>query len=118
MTEGNPMMYVGAVGLILIGLFTVLSKRNLIKIIVGLSVLDTGVNVLLIAIGYIHNRTAPIITRMHNSPSRMVDPLPQALVLTAIVIGLGVTALALALAIRVYGHYKTLDTHKIRGLKW
>jgi multicomponent Na+:H+ antiporter subunit C len=51
-------------------------------------------------------------------PSKMVDPIPQALVLTAIVIGLGVTALALALAIRVYGHYKTLDTRKIRGLKW
>ena len=118
MTAGNPMMYVGAVGLILIGLFTVLSKRNLIKIIVGLTVLDTGVNVLLIAIGYIHNRTAPIITATHNNPSKMVDPLPQALVLTAIVIGLGVTALALALAIRVYGHYKTLDTSKIRGLKW
>lgn len=118
MTIGNPMMYVGAVGLILIGLFTVLSKRNLIKIIIGLTVLNTGVNLLLVAIGYIHNRTAPIITRTYTDPSKMVDPVPQALVLTAIVIGLGVTALALALAIRVYGHYQTLDTHKIRGLKW
>ncbi len=118
MTIGNPMMYVGAVGLILIGLFTVLSKRNLIKIIIGLTVLGTGVNLLLVAIGYIHNRTAPIITRTYTDPSKMVDPVPQALVLTAIVIGLGVTALALALAIRVYGHYQTLDTHKIRGLKW
>lgn len=118
MTAGNPIMYVGAVGLILIGLFTVLSKRNLIKIIVGLSVLNTGVNLLLIAIGYIHNRTAPIITQTYTDPSKMVDPVPQALVLTAIVIGLGVTALALALAIRVYGHYQTLDARKIRGLKW
>ncbi len=118
MTIGNPMMYVGAVGLIMIGLFTMLSKRNLIKIIVGLTLLDTGVNLLLIAIGYIHDRTAPIITHAHMDPSKMVDPIPQALVLTAIVIGLGVTALALALAIRVYGHYKTLDTRKIRGLKW
>ena len=118
MTIGNPMMYVGAVGLIMIGLLTVLSKRNLIKIIVGLTLLDTGVNLLLIAIGYIHNRTAPIVTRAYTDPTKMVDPVPQALVLTAIVIGLGVTALALALAIRVYGHYKTLDTSKIRGLKW
>ncbi|MEA3239547.1 MAG: sodium:proton antiporter [Candidatus Bipolaricaulota bacterium] len=118
MTIGNPIMYVGAVGLIMIGLFTMLSKRNLIKIIIGLTLLDTGVNLLLIAIGYIHNRTAPIITKAYTNPSKMVDPIPQALVLTAIVIGLGVTALALALAIRVYGHYKTLDTRKMRGLKW
>lgn len=118
MTLGNPMVYVGAVGLILIGLFTVLSKRNLIKIIVGLTLLDTGVNLLLIAVGYIHNRTAPIFTKMHANSAAMVDPIPQALVLTAIVIGVGVLALALALAIRVYGHYKTLDTSKMKGLKW
>ncbi len=118
MTVGNPMMYVGAVGLIMIGLLTVLSKRNLIKIIVGLMVMDTGVNLLLIAIGYIHNRTAPVLTQAHSDPTNMVDPVPQALVLTAIVIGLGVIALALALAIRVYGHYGTLDTQEIRGLKW
>jgi len=115
---GNPMMYVGAVGLVFIGLLIVIAKRNLIKIIVGLSIMDTGVNLLLIAIGYIHNRTAPIITKTHADTATMVDPVPQALVLTAIVIGLGVTALALALAIKIYEHYKTLDTRKIRGLKW
>ena len=117
MNAGNPMFYVGAVGLILIGLFTVLTKRNLIKIVIGLTVLDTGVNILLVAIGYIHNRTAPILTQEHLDPTKMVDPVPQALVLTAIVIGLGVTALALGLAVRAYRHYKTLDTNKMRGLK-
>jgi len=48
----------------------------------------------------------------------VVDPVPQALVLTAIVIGVGVLALALALAIQVYRHYGTLDVAKIKGLKW
>jgi len=48
----------------------------------------------------------------------MVDPVPQALVLTAIVIGLGVTAVALALVIRLYDHHKTLNINKIRKLKW
>ncbi len=118
MNAGDPMFYVGAAGLILIGLFTVLTKRNLIKIIIGLSMLDSGVNLLLIAVGYVHGHTAPIYTKAHANPANMVDPVPQALVLTAIVIGLGVTALALALAIRAYGHYKTLDTRKMRGLKW
>lgn len=118
MNAGDPMAYAGAVGLILIGLFTVITRRNLIKIIIGLTLLDGGVNLLLVAVGYIQGRTAPIITSAHPDTARMVDPIPQALVLTAIVIGLGVTALGLGLAIRVYGHYNTLDTRKIRGLKW
>lgn len=118
MNAGDPMFYVGAVGLIMIGLFTVLTKHNLIKIIIGLSMLDSGVNLLLIAVGYIHGRTAPIYTTAYANPAHMVDPIPQALVLTAIVIDLGVTALALALAIRAYGHDKTLDARKIRRLKW
>jgi len=48
----------------------------------------------------------------------MVDPVPQALVLTAIVIGLAVLALALSLAIRLYNHYGTLNLEKIKEQKW
>jgi multicomponent Na+:H+ antiporter subunit C len=48
----------------------------------------------------------------------MVDPVPQALVLTAIVIGVAVTALALTIVIRLHDHHKTLDISKIRELKW
>jgi multicomponent Na+:H+ antiporter subunit C len=120
---GSAMYYVGAGALILIGFYMVLVKSNLIKIMLGISFLDTGLHVLLIAIGYVRGRTAPIVTETLRESSKsavpqLVDPVPQALVLTAIVIGVGVLALGLSMAIRVYKHYGTLDAGEIRGLKW
>jgi multicomponent Na+:H+ antiporter subunit C len=114
----NYIYYIGAFGLIFIGLYIILIKRNLIKVIIGLSILDTGINLFLIAIGYIREGTAPIFEKGGIKIGRMVDPVPQALVLTAIVIGVAVLALALSLAIRLYHHYGTLNLRKIREQKW
>jgi len=127
MMGGNE-LYVGtAILLILIGLATVLVKRNILKIALGFSIMDTGVNLLIVALGYLPGRTAPII----DSPdlfsdraarivdaAKVVDPIPQALVLTAIVIGVGVTALMLAYVVRLYAATGTLDIDEIRRLKW
>lgn len=110
--------YITSVLLILIGMYAVLVKRNLVKIVIGLTIIDAGVHLLLIAIGYVKDATAPIFSMDSLTADKMVDPVPQALVLTAIVIGLGVTAVALALVIRLYDHHKTLDIDKIRKLKW
>ena len=110
--------YIGCFSLILIGLYVVLVKSNLIKVIIGINLMDTGVNLFLVATGYIHAGTAPIFTSSGQQAEEMVDPVPQALVLTAIVIGVSVLALALSLAIRVYEHYGTLNLRKIKGLKW
>jgi len=110
--------YIGAFSLIFIGLFIMLVKRNLIKVIIGLSILETGVNLFLISVGYISKGTAPIFSKSTLEYEVMVDPVPQALVLTAIVIGVAVLALALSLAIRLYQHYGVLDLRKIKELKW
>ena len=110
--------YIGAFGLIFVGLYIILVKRNLIKVIIGLGILDTGVNLFLISIGYITKGTAPIFSRPEIDADLMVDPVPQALVLTAIVIGVAVLALALSLAIRLYQHYGTLNLRRIREQKW
>ena len=110
--------YIGAFSLILIGLYIILVKHNLIKVIIGLGILDTGVNLFLISVGYITKGTAPIFSRSDIDPENMVDPVPQALVLTAIVIGVAVLALALSLAIRLYQHYDTLNLRKIREQRW
>ncbi|MFW6137960.1 MAG: sodium:proton antiporter [Spirochaetota bacterium] len=112
------MYYIGAFGLIFIGIYIVLVKRNLIKVIIGLSILDTGINLFLISIGYISQGTAPIFEKIDIEISRMVDPVPQALVLTAIVIGVAVLALALSLAIRLYQHFGTLNLRKIKDQRW
>ena len=110
--------YIGAFGLIFIGLFIILVKHNLIKVIIGLSILETGVNLFLISVGYISKGTAPIFSKLGIEAERMVDPVPQALVLTAIVIGVAVLALALSLAIRLYHHYGVLDLRKIKEQRW
>jgi len=109
----------GSILLILIGLYGVITKRNLIKILIGLSLMDTGVNVLLVSLGYVENGNAPILTSIiKNNSGAFVDPVPQALVLTAIVIGIAILALGLAVTIKIYEKYGTLDISKIRGLKW
>jgi len=110
--------YIGAFGLIFIGLFIMLVKHNLIKVIIGLSILETGVNLFLVAVGYISKGTAPIFSNSSIEAERMVDPVPQALVLTAIVIGVAVLALALSLAIRLYQHYGVLDLRQIKEQRW
>ena len=119
----NTMYYVAAGALILIGFYMVLVKTNLIKIMLGISFLDTGVHVLLVAIGYVRGRTAPIVsealrTSGEGAAPELVDPVPQALVLTAIVIGVGVLALGLSIVIRLYKHYGTLDARESKGLTW
>ncbi len=111
--------YIGCFALVLIGLYVVLVKSNLIKVIIGINLIDTGVNLFLISVGYIRAGTAPIFSEaMEAAKEPMVDPVPQALVLTAIVIGVSVLALALSVAIRLHGHYGTLDLRKIKELKW
>lgn len=112
-------VYATSILLILIGLYAVLTKKSLIKIIIGLSIIDGGIHLLLIGIGYIKDGTAPIFSPGYeNAADKMVDPVPQALVLTAIVIGFAVTAVALSLIIRLYRHHKTLNIDEIKNLKW
>jgi multicomponent Na+:H+ antiporter subunit C len=112
-------VYGASILLILIGLYAVLTKRSLIKIVIGLSIIDGGIHLLLIAIGYIRNGTAPIFSPGYEkAAAQMVDPVPQALVLTAIVIGFAVTAVALSLVIRLYRHHHTLEIDEIKTLKW
>jgi len=111
--------YGSAIALILIGLYAALVKKNLIKIVIGLSIVDSGINLLLVSLGYLKGGTAPIFSPAAlASGQKMVDPVPQALVLTAIVIGFGVTAVALSLVIRLYRHHKTLLIDDIKELKW
>ena len=110
--------YVGCFALVFVGLYVVLAKSNLIKVIIGINLIDTGVNLFLVSSGYLQGGTAPILSAAAGTSEPMVDPVPQALVLTAIVIGVSVLALALSVAIRLYGHYGTLDLRKIKELKW
>ena len=108
-------------GLIIIGLWGMLTQRNLIRIIIGFSLTDTGIHLVMVSIGYITGGTAPIINDavpMAEAASRIVDPVPSALVLTAIVIGLGVTAVMLSFAVRIYRTRNTLMIDECSESKW
>ena len=110
------MIYLLCLVLFCVGIYGLLSNRNIIKMIVGLIIAEHAVNLFFILVAYRRNGRAPILSA--DVPiTQMVDPLPQALVLTAIVIGLATTALLVALAIRIYGKYGTYDIAKIRELR-
>lgn len=96
-----------------VGFTTLLLKRNLIKKIIGLNIMDTAVYLLLTSIGYIRGRTAPILTDGVTSAKYYVNPIPSGLVLTGIVVSVSVTALMLALTVRLYRRYHTLDFDRI-----
>jgi multicomponent Na+:H+ antiporter subunit C len=113
-------MFTGFV-LLVIGVWGMLTQRNLIKIVIGFSLFTTGLNITIVSISYIKNSTAPILDKavdMANAGNLVADPLPQALVLTSIVIGLGVTALMLTYVLRMYKEKKSLDINSYTDLKW
>ena len=106
-------LYVAAFGLILIGSAGIVLSSHLVRIIFGIALLEAGANLLLLLATYREGAAAPIIVDGH-VPLTMADPVPQALVLTAIVIGVGILALALSLALRVQRAYGTLDMREVR----
>lgn len=102
--------------LFLVGLYGVITRRNLIKIAISLSIMEFSTFLLFALIGYIDGGIAPIVDPA-NPVRTYVDPLPQALVLTAIVIGLATTAMLMAVIIRLYRKYGTFDIREIKSLR-
>ncbi|MBN2724380.1 MAG: cation:proton antiporter subunit C [Deltaproteobacteria bacterium] len=109
----NPVFLfgIGAFALMMIGLYGVLTHKNIFRLILSLGLMETGVNLFIVAASYWDGVRAPILGKIFNvkTADSYADPLPQALVLTSIVIGLGVTALALALMIKYREGTGTLE---------
>ena len=113
--------------LFIIGLYCAVVKKNMVKIVIGIMIMEYAVNLFLIMLGYRFGGSAPIVDAGQLEPglgkvtagflNTSVDPLPQALVLTAIVISLGSLALMISICIRTYEKYGTFDITKIRRLK-
>ena len=101
--------------LIVLGLAVMLSKRNIVKILMGVSLMESAVNLFLVATGYRHDGVAPIYTNVPAGP--MVLPTAQALTLTSIVIGVATSAMMLSFAMVIYKKYGTTDIQKIQKLK-
>lgn len=102
-----------AILLFVIGFCMLLFDRNLLKKVIGLDIMDSGVFLLLADRGYITGRTVPIIVDGVTSMEHYVNPIPAGLVLTGIVVSVSVSAVMLSLTVRIYQTYRTLDMDKL-----
>jgi multicomponent Na+:H+ antiporter subunit C len=101
--------------LLMIGLYCVLARTNIIKSIIGLSIFQSAVFLLYISMDKVDGGTAPIIQEGVENQI-FANPLPQVLILTAIVVGISTTALALAVAVRIKEAYGTIEEDKIQEM--
>jgi multicomponent Na+:H+ antiporter subunit C len=105
--------YWAVIFLMMTGFYIVMSSRNLIKKMVGLSLFQTSVFILYITLGKVSDGTAPILAAASTAYS---NPLPHVLILTAIVVGVATTALGMALIIRIQESYGTIEEDDIQSL--
>ncbi len=103
--------YLVAVILFIIGMHTMLTHSNMVKKVIAMNIMEVSVFLLFVAIGYIKGGSAPIVRE--SSDLIYVNPLPGALMLTGIVVGISVTAYALSLIVKIYRYYGTVDADEI-----
>lgn len=104
------------IALMVVGLYAVLAKGNLVKKVIGLNVLQTAVFLFYIAIGRIDGGTVPVYWDEKPAGTPYENPVPHVLMLTAIVVGVSITAVALALIVRMKAAYGTIDEGEILAL--
>jgi multicomponent Na+:H+ antiporter subunit C len=119
MTSAN-LPYFLCIVLFVIGLYAVVAKRNLIKIVIGLLIMQHSVNCFLVLLCYRTSGVPPVLTEQA-TPAGFTTPfsdtLPQALIFTSIIIGLGMLAFTVALTVRLYNKCGTFDITEIKRLK-
>jgi multicomponent Na+:H+ antiporter subunit C len=116
--------YLAAVALFGTGLYVLLTRRNLIKIVMGLSLMEASTYLFLVSLAYRAGSTAPILlspppghTARQLAHGNVADPVLQNFCLTAVVIGVAVTAVFLSVVVRVAQHYRTLDADQVRAMR-
>jgi multicomponent Na+:H+ antiporter subunit C len=116
--------YLAAAALLGIGLYAVLTRRNMIKMVMGLSLMEAATYLFMISLAYRSGSTAPVL--LNPPPGQTVrglahgnvaDPVLQNFCLTAVVIGVAVTAVFLSVVVRIAQHYRTLDSDQVRELR-
>ena len=101
--------------LMMAGFYTVIARGNLIKKIVGLNIFQTSVFLLYITMGKVEGATAPIF-EAGVTDQLYSNPLPQVLILTAIVVGISTTALGLGIVVRIKEEYGSIEEHEIHQI--
>ncbi len=101
-----------AIILMLIGLYALIAKQNLVKKLIGLNIFQTAIFLFYISLGEVEGGTAPIYLP-EGVDALYVNPVPHVLMLTAIVVGVSVTAVALSLIVRIYEEYGVIDEDEL-----
>ena len=104
MNNGTILLFTSLI-LVILGLYTVVTKKNLLKIIIGMEIMATGVNINFIGLSLLKN-------------PQLIDPTSHALAIISILLDGALVGVALAMTLVVYRKFKTLDTDKIRRLRW
>jgi multicomponent Na+:H+ antiporter subunit C len=106
--------------LMMIGLYAMIAKNNLIKKLVGMKIFQSAIFLFYVSIGYKRDGTIPIIENAHGGHGAVghaadyINPLPHVLMLTAIVVSVATFGVAMALAVRIYQRYQTLEEDELR----
>lgn len=101
--------------LLMIGMYAVMTRPNLLKKLLGMSIFQSAVFLLYISMDKIDGGTAPILR--DGMPNELYsNPLPQVLILTAIVVGIATLALGLAIVVRIQEEYGTIEDDEIRRI--
>ena len=98
-----------AIGLLMLGLYTMIVHRNLAKKIVGMTIFQTAIILLFLVTSIKRSATLPVVFGEHPDAAAFMNPLPHALMLTAIVVMVATTGVALAILIRLYARYGSLE---------
>ena len=116
-TLANRYTYVLFALLVVVGLYMVVASSNLVKKVIGLNIFQTGLFLFFVTTAFVDGGSSPVIPKEADAGAAFASPLPQVLVLTAIVVGVALTAVALALVIRIYDAYGTLDEKTLREVR-
>ncbi len=108
---------VGSMALFFVGLFGLLTRRHLIKVFISIAMMETALFLLFIGLSYEKNLIAPIIDATHSDVTMMNDPIPHAMILTAIVIGMAVLALGASFSIEYYKFTGKTDIDEMNSLR-
>ncbi len=116
--------YVASAALFCIGLWAVLTRRNLVKIVMGLSLMESSMYLLLVSMAYRKGGTAPVLVNLPEGRAvesvvrgPVADAVLQNFCITAVIIGVAVTGVFLAVVVRVAQHYRTLDADEVRAMR-
>ncbi len=101
--------------LLMIGFYAVIAKTNLIKKLIGLSIFQSAVFLLYITMDKVEGGTAPIIQAGVENQI-FSNPLPQVLILTAIVVGISTTSLGLGIVVRIKEEYDSIEENEIQEI--